>query len=79
MKKNEFYAELLKACELTGTNLDDTTILKDIEGYDSLAIMTMIAFIDDNFRVQLTGKEFDELTTFYSLVEKIGIEKFQND
>lgn len=77
MTRNEFYRQLVESCDLTAKELNDQTLLKDI-GYDSLALMTMIAFIDNEFHVVLTGNEFQELTTLYSLVEKIGIEKFQD-
>jgi acyl carrier protein len=78
MNKNKFYKQLIDSCDLTAEDLNDQTLLEDI-GFDSLAVMTMIAFIDSKFNVVLTGKDFQELTTLYSLVEKIGIEKFQDD
>lgn len=76
MKKQDFFTELIEVCDLTSIEINGDLMLNNIEGYDSLAIMTMIAFIDDKFGVKLTGKEFEELTTLNSLVERIGKEKF---
>jgi len=71
MTKNDFIKDLLECCDLTISNPTGETLLQEIEGYDSLAIMTMIAYIDENFGVKLTGKDFSELTTIDSLIEKI--------
>jgi len=79
MKKEDFYTKLANSCDLSSKGLNDQTTLKNIDGYDSLASMTMIAFIDQNFGVKLSDKEFEEVTTLYSLVEKIGLDKFQLD
>jgi acyl carrier protein len=78
MTKVEFYNELINQCDLSADEIADGTNIKDIDGYDSLAVMTMIAFIDEKFNVKLSGKQFSELSTLYSLAEKIGLEKFQD-
>jgi len=41
--------------------------------------MTMIAFIDENFEVQIPAQKFLTITDFNSLIDLIGIEKFEDD
>lgn len=79
MKKNQFVKELAEYCEFEGENLTLDTILKTVEGYDSLAIMSMIAFIDENFGLKFTAQQLKELTDFNSIVQLIGEDNFEND
>lgn len=78
MTKNEFINELSEYCEFEGKDLASDTILKTIEGYDSLAIMSMIAFIDENFGLKFTAQQLKELTDFNSIMNLIGEDKFEN-
>jgi len=55
------------------------TQLKSVEGYDSLAVMSMIAFTDENFNVKLTAQQIKELSDFNSVIELIGVDKFEDD
>ena len=79
MKKTEFVAGLGDFCEfeMEGVTLD--TPFKSIQGYDSLAVLSMIAYIDDHFGVQLTAQQFAEITDFNSLISLIGNDKFTNE
>ena len=79
MKKNEFVKQLTDYCEFEdqGFNLD--TPFKSIEGYDSLAIMAIIAFTDEKFNMKLTAQQLMKLTDFKSLIALIGEGKFEND
>lgn len=80
MKKKDFIEELAEYCEFENEEeLLQDTLLKDIEGYDSLAVMTMIAFIDENFGVKLSASELEKITDFNSIIELIGEDKFEND
>ena len=79
MKKNEFVKQLAEYCEFEylGFNLD--TPFKSIEGFDSLALMAMIAFTDEKFNMKLTAQQLMKLTDFKSLIVLIGEDKFEND
>ena len=79
MKKIEFVEKLAEYCEFEEENLSLNTILKTVEGYDSLAILSIIAFIDENFRQKLTAQQIRELTDFNSIIQLIGENKFEND
>jgi len=75
MKKEEFLISLREELEFD-TVLTQERIIKEIEEWDSMSVMILIAFVSDNFNVTLTGEEIKKMTTFQSLIEKIGLEKF---
>ena len=45
MKKNEFVNQLSEYCEFENENFTLETLFKSIDGYDSLAVMSIIAFV----------------------------------
>lgn len=79
MKKIEFIKNLAEFCEFNETNFPIDTKLKSIDGYDSMAIMSMIAFVDENFNEKITATQINALSDFGSLITHIGIEKFEDD
>jgi acyl carrier protein len=76
MKRSGFYNLLKEILELDDCNLDEKMNLKELKEYDSLAILSMIAMIDEKFNKQLSAKDFTEIITVENLIEKIGTEKF---
>uniref|UniRef100_UPI00404810CD acyl carrier protein n=1 Tax=Algoriphagus sp. TaxID=1872435 RepID=UPI00404810CD len=79
MKKNELVNLLTEFCELENEDFTLETIFTSINGYDSLALMSIIAFVDENFDLSLTASQLSKLTDFNSLIELIGEDKFEND
>jgi acyl carrier protein len=79
MKKSEFIEQLSEYCEFENKNFTPETQFKSIEGYDSLALMSIIAFVDEKFRTKLTALQLRELKDFKSLISVIGTDKFEND
>ena len=77
MKTNEFVNQLSEFCEFENQNFTLETLFKSIDGYDSLAVMSIIAFVDDNFEMSLTASQLSKITDFNSLIELIGIDKFE--
>lgn len=78
MKKEEFLRLLQEALEFQGIELRESTMLKGIEGYDSMSVMTVIAFVDEHFSKRLTAKQLAEITTEGTLMELVGIENFSD-
>ncbi|MEI7663284.1 MAG: phosphopantetheine-binding protein [Bacteroidota bacterium] len=78
MKKEEFLRLLQEALEFQGIELRESTMLKGIEGYDSMSVMTVIAFVDEHFSKRLTAKQLAEITTVGTLMELVGIENFSD-
>lgn len=71
MKINEFLVQLADLIEIE----DELTLesnLTEYEEFDSMAIMSLVAFIHKNFGKQLSAREFNEIDTVASLVELIG-------
>jgi len=77
MKVSEFIEKLKETLELENEELNEDTNLKDLEEYDSLSVLSIIAMIDENFGKQLSAQQFSDVTTVKSLIEKIGVENFE--
>lgn len=77
MRRDEFVNRLAEFCEFDTAGLTPETPFKSIKGYDSLAVMTMIAFIDENFGVKLTAQQLKDLTDFNSLITLVGDDKIE--
>jgi len=77
MKINEFIGKLKETLELEDVELNENTNLKDLEEYDSLSVIAIIAMIDEDFGKKLSGQDFKSLTTVKSLMELIGKEHFE--
>ena len=75
MNKQEFLTELAEELELeTEVQLD--TNFKNLDEWDSMGAMILIGFVSDNFDVTLNADDIKGLSTFQSIVEKIGADKF---
>jgi acyl carrier protein len=76
MEKVTFLKELQEVLEFEEIDLQEETNLKEFEDYDSLAVMSLIGFIDENFDMKFSAQQLSDITTVRSLMELIGIEKF---
>jgi acyl carrier protein len=78
MKKDEFPKLLKEALEFHDLDLQFSTDLTKIEAFDSMSIMAIIAFVDENFSKRFTAKQLETITTVKSLMDLIGIENFSD-
>jgi acyl carrier protein len=76
MKKDVFLNELAEVLEVEDMELTEETNLNDLEEYDSLAVMSLVAFIDENFDKKLSAAQFTDVTTVKSLMKLIGLKNF---
>ena len=79
MKKDEFYSEFYEFLEVESVeafNID--TNIKELEEYDSLMIMSIIAFIDDNFSTKLTAVQLNNIKSIKDLMDLIGNDIFED-
>ena len=78
MKTDDFIRELKEALEIEDEDQEITleTNLKDLEEYDSLSVLSIIAMIDKNFGKQIPSVNFVKITTVKSLIDLIGEEYF---
>jgi len=80
MKTEDFINELKDALEIEDEDQEITleTNLKELEGYDSLSVLSIIAMIDKNFGKQITSSDFVKVTTTVnSLKDLIGKKHFE--
>ncbi|MBQ7208998.1 MAG: acyl carrier protein [Lentisphaeria bacterium] len=76
MTKEKFIEDLSDLLE-TDVELTLTTNLKEVEEYDSLAIMGLVAYADRNFGKKIPGEKFGEVTDVQSLIDILGAENFE--
>ena len=63
------FAEVL---ELEGEHgLTNTTIFRDLEEWDSLAYLSVIAMIDEEYDIVIEGNDFKKLITIGDLISEI--------
>ena len=72
MTKEEFIQEFIEALEIEDASLvQETTVFKDLEEWDSLAALSTISLIGDEFGVTINNKvlrSVDALGELYDLV-----------
>ena len=78
IKKEEFLDSLKEALEVE----DDETLtmdtnLKDLEEYDSLSVLVIVALVDKKYKKQISSSNFKKVTTVNSLISLIGEEYFE--
>jgi len=79
METEDFINELKDALEIEDEDQVITleTNLKELEEYDSLSVLSIIAMIDKNFGKQIPSIDFVKITTIKGLMELIGEEHFE--
>ena len=78
MKKQDFFKELAEYLEFENVNFTEKTDLTSLDGFDSMAIMSLIAFCDEEFNKKFSAQQLQNITTVRSLIELIGIELFED-
>jgi len=74
MKRNDFIEALYEELEVESVeNLSADMILRDLEEYDSLAVMSIIALVSENFSLKLNANDFESINTLEDLLVKIGL------
>lgn len=71
MTQQTFMQELAELIEIE-TDLSLESNLKDYEEYDSMAIMSLVAYIHKNFGKQFNARQLNNIDTVQSLVDLIG-------
>lgn len=78
MKTSVFLEKLQEELEEKQA-LERDTRLKDLENYDSISLLSVIAFVDENFNQQLDPDQFKDMETVSDLMNIIGLENFEED
>jgi acyl carrier protein len=75
MTKEEFIQEFIEALEIEDASLvQETTVFKDLEEWDSLAALSTISLIGDEFGVTINNKVLRSVETLGELYDLV-IEK----
>lgn len=77
MKTSVFLEKLQEELEEDEILTLDTN-LKSLESYDSMSLLTIIAFVDENFNKKIDTKQFKDIETVSNLMDVIGKENFEN-
>lgn len=66
------FIELFKeTLEIDGLDIDKKTVFRDLENWDSLTFLSVIAMIDEEYDLVIEGNEFKELITIGDIIEEI--------
>ena len=78
IKKEEFINDLKDALEIEDDiDIKIDTNLKDLEEYDSLGVLVIVAMVGKKFKKQISSSNFESITTIGNLIELIGIDYFE--
>ena len=77
MKTSVFLEKLQEELEEDETLTLDTN-LKALESYDSISLLSIIAFVDENFNKKVDTKHFKDVETVSDLMNVIGKENFED-
>lgn len=75
MDKKIFFLRLEEDLELEKEINGDTNI-KDLDEWDSMSAMVLIGLVNEEFLVNLSSDDIENITTVNSLMERIGLDKF---
>jgi acyl carrier protein len=78
MTTNEFITILKDNLEIEDIEITKETELSSLPQYDSLAIMSIIAMVDEYFGEKLTAQKLATITTVESLMILIGHDHFKD-
>jgi acyl carrier protein len=72
----EKFIELFKTTlENNGAEIDLKTKFRDIENWDSLSFLSVLAMIDEEYDVIIEGNDFRKLITIEDLINEIKKKK----
>ncbi len=72
MTQEEKLALLEDMLELDNGSLNPETVLAEIEEYDSMAKLSLIVLMDDEFSKKLTGEQIREFKTVQDILDFMG-------
>lgn len=76
MKIADFIESFVEELEIEETKVTVGTNIKDLDEWDSMAAMILIGFVSNEFKVTLNADDIKDITTVQSLIERIGLDKF---
>jgi acyl carrier protein len=77
IKKDIFFEELLECMDIDPVDISETTVFSELEDFDSMAIMSIVAYVDEKFEKTMAAEELKKVKTVKDLMELIGMEHFE--
>lgn len=72
MTKEEFVQEIMEILEIEdASSVQDTTVFRELDEWDSLAALSTISMIDDEFGVTINNKDLRSVETFGELYDMV--------
>ncbi len=72
MNKEEFLTNMQDVLQ-TEEDLNYETVLEDLDEWDSLSVMATMAFLEKNFNIKTTMKDYKEMKTIGDIAKKAGL------
>ena len=79
MKLNDFFIELAEALEMEDVHLKKETDFRELENFDSLSVISIVAFLDKKFGIRLPVEKLRIIVTVNDLIEAIGLDHFESN
>jgi acyl carrier protein len=54
------------------SSISDSDVIKDFDSWDSLTLLSLIAVVDAEYKIQINAKLFEEVITIGDLLEYIS-------
>ncbi len=71
MSLENFVKNFAEAIEVDLTSVSSETVFKDIDSWDSMAVLNIIAMVDDKYQKTIGGDEIEKSTSIADLWAKI--------
>lgn len=72
MTKQDFLTEIEIVLEADAGTITGEEVLIDLAGWDSLAVLTFIAMVDEKFGITLAASKIAESSTIEDLIRLLG-------
>lgn len=69
--ETQFITQFKEVLEIEDRNIELTDKFREFEEWDSLAYLSIIAMIDEEYNVQIEGKIFKQLETINDIIKII--------
>ena len=76
MKITDFIESFVEELEIESAQVSVETNIKDLDEWDSMTAMILIGFVSNMFKITLNADDIKDITTVQSLIERIGLDKF---
>lgn len=75
MNTQEFIEKFADALEISASDVTLNTSFRDLDEWNSLAVLSIIAMLDEEYNIQIENKDFKELSTVADIIDYIEMNK----